>query len=249
MSISHVSDVYLEEETPALGKERNLEDLLSMLSEELDALGIEPVTMNVSNESPLQALVDVSMKLVDASWKLIHKHRLQMKKYDQLNDVCSKISNDNYNLKNRIEASREAMEKQNRTLSQTLERERRSKEEIRKLTCEHKCLKEETVKLGKLLRSKEDQHEHELRRVARTREKYRDQLEKMMGCETKGERKVRMGRDEGRSTGYDETVLRLEENNRTMIEEIGRLREALALCSTSANSLVDSRIDQPFGSI
>ncbi|XP_043266366.1 uncharacterized protein LOC122405561 isoform X2 [Colletes gigas] len=99
MSISHVSDVYLEEETPALGKERNLEDLLSMLSEELDALGIEPVTMNVSNESPLQALVDVSMKLVDASWKLIHKHRLQMKKYDQLNDVCSKISNDNYNLK------------------------------------------------------------------------------------------------------------------------------------------------------
>lgn len=99
------------------------------------------------------------------------------------------------------------------------------------------------IKLGKLLRSKEDQHEHKLRCIVQSRDKYREQLAKLMEFrEMKSERKVRMDLDEGRLSGYEKTILRLEENNSAMIQEIGRLREALTLCSLEAAV----RVDQAF---
>ncbi|XP_053986447.1 uncharacterized protein LOC128891264 [Hylaeus anthracinus] len=241
MNSPSISEKYMKEETSASRIKGSLEDSLCMLSEELDALGIEPVTLNISNEPPsLQTLLDVSLKLVDASWKLIHKHRSQMKRYDQLEDVCSKISNDNYNLKNRVKASKEALERQERTLSQTLERERCAKEEIQKLKRQHKSLLEETIKLGKLLRSKQNQYEHQLRCMTRSRDKYLDQLEKLMGNRRpKGERMARPDLDEEQSSSYEEIILRLVENNRAMLQKINEQREELMLCSSKADAGVE----------
>ncbi|XP_076178061.1 uncharacterized protein LOC143152144 isoform X2 [Ptiloglossa arizonensis] len=209
-----VSEEYAKEEMPVSKSKRSLEDSLSMLSEELDALDIKPVMLNSSNGFiSSETLVDIFLELVDAAWELIHKHRSHMKKYDQLDDIRCKISNNNYNLTNHVKALKKALERQECTLNQALERERRAKEEIQRLTREHKCLKEEMIKLGKLLRSKEDQHEHKLRCIVQSRDKYREQLAKLMEFrEMKSERKEIDRRGIDGKRGGNETTIRSASN-------------------------------------
>lgn len=60
--------------------------------------------MNADNSEieSMESLKEISMKLINSLWKLIHKHRMLMKSHDELNDTYAKISNDNNSLKVRL---------------------------------------------------------------------------------------------------------------------------------------------------
>lgn len=211
----------------------NLEDSLCVLSEELDALGIDPVIASNEDLRSVDRLTDVSSKLIDASWRLVHKYRSLMRAHDQLNDTHSKILNDNANLKKRVERLNEDLQKKQYNLDLGLERERRLKVQCDGLARDLKQEKEQTVKLKKQSRAKDSQHEHELRRIAQNGSKLRDQLERSIGSRTpkdKASEKARADQEE-KDAMYKRTILRLEENNRMMLQEINDLKEALSLCT------------------
>lgn len=211
----------------------SLEDSLCVLSEELDALGIDPVIASNEELRSVDRLTDLSSKLIDASWRLVRKYRSLMRTHDQLNDTHCKVSNDNANLKKRVERLNEDLQKKQHALDQGLERERRLKVQCDGLTRDLKQEKEQTAKLRKQSRAKDNQHEHELRRITQSGCKLREQLERSIGSRTpkdKGSEKTRVDREE-KDAAYKRTILRLEENNRMMLQEINDLKEALSLCS------------------
>ncbi|XP_076245082.1 uncharacterized protein LOC143185735 [Calliopsis andreniformis] len=219
--------------------EVDLEDSLSYLSEELDALGIETVTIN-NDHTPTETLRDVSSNLVAASWKLIHKYRAQIRKYDQLNDLRCKTLNDNRILKSRVETLSKDLQRQQHSLSQVLEKERRARVEVERLGHEVKRLNNETIKLRKQLQSEKDQHQHQLRHVVQNEEKQRERLERSLGIQRiKKDGNVQGNSQEEKPNVYEKTICRLEENNSAMLREICCLREALSLCSTEENTRED----------
>jgi len=46
-----------------------------------------------------ESLKELSMKMINAAWNLIHKHRSLMRLHDELIDLNHKTVNDNINLK------------------------------------------------------------------------------------------------------------------------------------------------------
>lgn len=217
----------------------NVVESLSMLSEEFEALGVDPVLANRKQFGSFEILTDTFAKLVAASWKLVCEHRLLMKKYDQLTDVHSKIVNDNTNLKKCTDRLKEDSQKKEHALQQAAEIERRLKLQLNSLTRDFKREKEETVKLKKQLRSKDNQHEHELRRVKQTGSKLRQQLEKSM------ETRLPKGRDKAQENtekvkAYKETIARLEENQRHMLQEISELKYTLSLYSAGIDLHIEA---------
>lgn len=207
----------------------NFESALSMLSEELDSLGLRTVTANSEQIESLDGLTDISISLLEICWTLIRKHRSLMKTHDQLNDLHCKVSSDNTALKNRVKRFREDLEKNQQVLSQVQERERRLKVQCESMSRELSREKNEISKLRKQLRSKDTQHEHELRRVTQNGQKLREQLEKSIGSGVpRNVQKVRADHQKELNV-YKQTIARLEENNRQMLEEIHELRENLSL--------------------
>ncbi|KAL2712566.1 afadin- and alpha-actinin-binding protein-like isoform X1 [Vespula squamosa] len=80
----------------------NLEESLSILAEELESFNISPVNVDKDGIESIESLKEISIKLINSLWNLIHKHRMLMKSHDELNDTYAKISNDNNSLKVRL---------------------------------------------------------------------------------------------------------------------------------------------------
>lgn len=213
----------------------NLEESLSILAEELESFGILPVVVDNNEMESVQSLKEVSSKLMNALWKMIHKHRMLMKSHDDLNDSCSKILNDNGNLKNHTKRLKEELQKKQTALSEMKERERRLKVQHDAVLRDLKREKNEVIKLKKQSLSKDSQHEHELRRIMQNGLKLREQLEKSTGTyvpRDKAKQKAQIDREKEVSL-YKQTIRRLEENNRSMLQEINDLKESLSLHSTA----------------
>ncbi|KAK2583907.1 hypothetical protein KPH14_001178 [Odynerus spinipes] len=213
----------------------NLEESLSTLAEELESFGISPVKIDNNTIESVESLKEVSAKLMNAFWKLIHNHRMLMKSHNELNDSYSRISNDNSNLKNHVKRLKEELQKKQDALSQTQERERRLKVQYDAISRDLKREKNETTKLKKQLLSKDSQHEHELRRIMQNSLKLREQLQKSTGTYTPRDKAMqKLQTDHEKEVVlYKQTIRRLEENNRLMLQEINDLKDSLSLHSTA----------------
>lgn len=213
----------------------NLEESLVILAEELESFGISPVTMNNDTMESVESMKDVSVKLMNAFWKLIHKHRMLMKSHNDFNESYAKIANDNTNLKNHVKRLKEELQKKQSTLCQTQERERRLKSQYDTISRDLKHEKNEVTKLKKQLVSKDSQHEHELRRIMQTGHKLREQLQKSTGTYVPRDKALqKLQTDhEKEIVLYKKTICRLEENNRVLLHEMNNLKDSLALHSTA----------------
>ncbi|XP_015178369.1 PREDICTED: afadin- and alpha-actinin-binding protein-like [Polistes dominula] len=214
--------------------EKNLDESLSILNEELESFNISPVNIYNNGLDCTESLKETSIKLINSLWMLLHKHKMMMKSYDELNDTYAKVSNDNSNLKNHVKRLKEELQKGQMILAQTQERERRLKVQNDAISRDLKQEKTEVTKLRKQSLSKNSQHEHELRRIIQNGNKLREQLEKTAGTHVpKGKvtQKVQIDHEKEIMV-YKQTICRLEENNRLMLQEINDLKDALSLHTT-----------------
>lgn len=78
--------------------ENNLEQSLRILFEEFESFGISPVTVH-NDPQTLEPLRKLSVKVINATWNLIHKYRSLMQQHDQLIETNHKTISDNINLK------------------------------------------------------------------------------------------------------------------------------------------------------
>nr|XP_050852515.1 afadin- and alpha-actinin-binding protein-like isoform X1 [Vespula vulgaris] len=213
----------------------NLEESLSILTEELESFNISPVQADNDGIESIESLKEISMKLINSLWNLIHKHRMLMKSHDELNDTYAKISNDNNSLKNHVKRLKEELQKGHTMLAQIREKERRLKVQNDAILRDLKQEKNEVTKLKKQSLSKDSQHEHELRRIIQSGNKLREQLQKSTGTyipKDKVIQKVQTDHDKEVML-YKQTICRLEENNRLMLQEINDLKDSLSLHSTA----------------
>ncbi|XP_047350775.1 afadin- and alpha-actinin-binding protein-like isoform X2 [Vespa velutina] len=201
----------------------NLEESLSILAEELESFNISPVNVDNSGIESIESLKEISMTLINSLWKLIHKHRMLMKSHDELNDTYAKISNDNNNLKNHVKRLKEELQKGHTMLAQIREKERRLKVQNDAILRDLKQEKNEVTKLKKQSLSKDSQHEHELRRIIQSGT-YVPKEKVIQKAQTDHEKEVML---------YKQTICRLEENNRLMLQEINDLKDSLSLHSTA----------------
>lgn len=225
----------LESREKSFCNEKNLDESLSILNEELESFNILPVNIYNNGMDSVESLKKTSITLINALWMLLHKHRMLMKSYDELNDTYAKISNDNSNLKNHVKRLKEELQKGQMILAQTQERERRLKVQNDAISRDLKQEKTEVTKLKKQSLSKNSQHEHELRRIIQNGNKLREQLEKSAGTYVPKGKVIQKVQTEHEKeiTLYKQTICRLEENNRLMLQEINDLKDALSLHSTA----------------
>ncbi|XP_035718317.1 afadin- and alpha-actinin-binding protein-like isoform X1 [Vespa mandarinia] len=213
----------------------NLEESLSILAEELESFNISPVNVDNSGIESIESLKEISMTLINSLWKLIHKHRMLMKSHDELNDTYAKISNDNNNLKNHVKRLKEELQKGHTMLAQIREKERRLKVQNDAILRDLKQEKNEVTKLKKQSLSKDSQHEHELRRIIQSGNKLREQLQKSTGTYVPKDKVIQKVQTDHEKEVmlYKQTICRLEENNRLMLQEINDLKDSLSLHSTA----------------
>ncbi|XP_024873091.1 afadin- and alpha-actinin-binding protein A-like [Temnothorax curvispinosus] len=218
---------FISEET-VFCKQDNLEQSLHILNEEFESLiGIPPVAIGNDRQSA-ESLKKLCVQVINATWKLTHKHRYLMRLHDQLIDLNQRTVNDNVTLKNHIKRLKEDLEKKEHTICKVEERERRLNVKFEDASRDLKQEKEEIRKLKKQAQFKETQHEHEIRRITQNSQKLQEQLHKSAGSFTPRD-KLLEKMHEKELTGYKKTICRLEENNRQMLQEINNLKEALEL--------------------
>ncbi|XP_018354492.1 PREDICTED: afadin- and alpha-actinin-binding protein-like [Trachymyrmex septentrionalis] len=219
----------ISEET-AFCKQDNLQQSLNTLNEEFESFGISSVTTN-NDLQTLESLKDLSVQVINAAWKMIHKHRYLMRLHDQLIDLNHKTVNDNVNLKNHIKRLKEDIQKKEHMICKAEERERRLNVKCEDTSRNLKQERDEIRKLKKQIQFKETQHEHEIRRITQSSQKLQEQLQKSAGSFTPRD-KLLQKMHEKELISYKQTICRLEENNRQMLEEINNLKEALELHQT-----------------
>ncbi|XP_011862148.1 PREDICTED: afadin- and alpha-actinin-binding protein-like [Vollenhovia emeryi] len=228
---------FVSEET-VFCKQDNLKQSLRILNEEFESFGISPVAVDNDLQSA-KSLRELSVQLVNAAWKLIHKHRYLMRLHEQLIDLNQRTVNDNVNLKNHVKRLKEDLEKREHAICKAEERERRLNVKCDDAARELKQEREEIRKLRKQAQFKEIQHEHEVRRITQNKQKLQEQLQKSAGSFTSRD-KLLQKMHEKEVTTYKQTICRLEENNRHMLEEITSLKEALELHQTGIDLHIEA---------
>ncbi|CAL1687691.1 unnamed protein product [Lasius platythorax] len=210
--------------------EDNLEQSLYIINEEFESFGISPVTEH--NDLRLsESLKKLSVNLINGALNLIHKYRSGMRLHDGLVDSNHKTVNDNINLKNHVKRLKEEVQKKEQMLCEAQERERRLKVQCESLSRDLKQDKEEIRKLKKQTQSKDIQHEHTIKRIMRNSQKLEEQLQKSAGTFVSKDKVLQtmQTNHEKELTSYKQTICRLEENNRQMLEEINDLKQTLEL--------------------
>ncbi|XP_029168554.1 uncharacterized protein PFB0765w-like [Nylanderia fulva] len=218
--------------------EDGLEQSLHIINEEFESFGISSIpTNNVLQviEPILEPFKKLLIKLINASWNLTRKYRSLMQSYDKLDDLNHKTVNDNMNLKNHVKRLKEEVQKKEQIMCETYERERRLQVQCDNLTHDLKQAKEEIRKLKKQAQSKDAQHEHAIKRIIHNGQKVEEQLRKYMGTYTSKDKVLQtmQTNHEKELTSYKQTICRLEENNRQMLEEINNLKQTLELYKSS----------------
>ena len=64
----------------------------------MDALGLTPISVTNEELRSLESVTLKFIKLINASWNLVQKHRMLKRVNDKLNDAHHKTSNYNNNL-------------------------------------------------------------------------------------------------------------------------------------------------------
>lgn len=222
----------------------NLKESLSIVLEELESLGITELGMDENqNEScSIKHLIDTYVKIINATWKLIHKHRSLMRLQEQLKDSHHKVINDNTNLKNHVARLKEDLQKTEEILCQTQDREKRLRVEFDNVSRDLKREKDETQKLKKQSLSKDNQHRHEIRRISQSGCKLREQLQRSIGTYVPRDKaSQQMQADqEKKIAAYQSTIRRLEENNARMLQQINELKETLELHETGIELQIEA---------
>ncbi|XP_011635149.1 afadin- and alpha-actinin-binding protein-like [Pogonomyrmex barbatus] len=233
---------FVSEET-IFCKDDNLEQSLKILNEDFESFDISPISigyLSINNDLLTPELSKkLSVQIINATWKLIHKHRYLMRLHDQLINLNQKTLNDNENLQNHVKRLKEDIQKKERTLCQAEEKERRLNIKCKNILHDLKEEREQMQKLKKQAQFKESQHEHEIRRIMQYNQKLQDQLQKSAGSFTSRD-KILQKMHEKELTSYKQTVCRLEENNRHMLEEINDLKKALDLYQTGIDLHIES---------
>ncbi|XP_020292625.1 afadin- and alpha-actinin-binding protein-like isoform X1 [Pseudomyrmex gracilis] len=222
--------------------EDNLKQSLNALNEEFESFGISPMTINNNDLETSKSLKKLSIRLINATWNLIYKHRSLMRLHDQLIESDHRTVNDNVNLKNHVKRLKEDLQKKEHMLFESQEKERRLKVQNETILRNLKHEKEETRKLMKQAHSKNIQHEHEVRRIMQDGQKLQEQLKKSAGTfVSKYKVSQEMQVDHEKEVAlYKQTIVRLEENNRKMLEEISSLKETLQLFKTGLDLHIES---------
>ncbi|EFN70685.1 hypothetical protein EAG_03874 [Camponotus floridanus] len=165
-----------------------------------------------------------------------------MRLHDNSAESNHRIVNDNFNLKNHVKRLKEDVQKKEQALCEAQERERRLKVQCESVSRDLKHEKEEIRKLKKQAQSKDIQHEHEIRRIMRNSEKLQEQLQKSLGTFVSKDKVLQMMQTdhEKELTSYKQTICRLEENNRQMLEEINNLKQILELHKNAIDLQVEA---------
>ncbi|XP_011252877.1 afadin- and alpha-actinin-binding protein-like [Camponotus floridanus] len=228
-------------EEPVFCTEDNLEQSLYIINEEFESFGISPLSKHNDQKSsdPFKKLL---IKVINATWSLIHKYRSLMRLHDNSAESNHRIVNDNFNLKNHVKRLKEDVQKKEQALCEAQERERRLKVQCESVSRDLKHEKEEIRKLKKQAQSKDIQHEHEIRRIMRNSEKLQEQLQKSLGTFVSKDKVLQMMQTdhEKELTSYKQTICRLEENNRQMLEEINNLKQILELHKNAIDLQVEA---------
>ncbi|EZA57007.1 afadin- and alpha-actinin-binding protein [Ooceraea biroi] len=209
----------------------NLEQSLNILNEEFESFGISPITVRGDLDAS-ESLKELPVKVINATWNLIHKHRSLMRLHDELTDLNHKTVNDNINLKNHVKRLKQDMQKKEHVLCEAQEKERRLKVQCDNASRDLKHEKEEIRKLKKQAQSKDIQHEHEVRRIMQNGQKLQEQLQKSIGTfvsRDKALQKKQSVNHEKELASYNQTIYHLEEDNKQMAQEIKKLKETLEL--------------------
>lgn len=216
--------------------EDNLQQSLIILNEEFESFGMTPVTVQC-NVQTLSSFKKLSVKLINAAWNFIHKHKSLMHAHDQLTDSNHRTANDNVHLKNQVKRLKEDIQKKEHLLHEAQEKERRLKVQYENVSRDLKHEKEEVRKLKKQAQSKDVQHEHEVRRIMQNGQKLQEQLQKSAGTFVPRNKVLQKMQEnhEKELTSYKQTICHLEENSRQMLEEINNLKEALDLFRTGTD--------------
>ncbi|XP_046742828.1 afadin- and alpha-actinin-binding protein-like [Diprion similis] len=215
----------------------NLSEALSTLSEELESFGLLPTVLSIDDSQSMESLKSTCVKLINASWGLVHKHRMLIRVNDQASDVQHRTASDNSSLINHVKRLKEDLEKKLHLLSESQERERRLKVKCESLSREFKHEKDEVVKMRKQLQSKDIQHAHEVKRLQQSGHKLRDQLQKSVGMYVPRDKASQNMKEEHERqlNMYKQTICRLQENNSQLLLENNDLRDALSLHSEAIN--------------
>ncbi|XP_011165904.1 afadin- and alpha-actinin-binding protein [Solenopsis invicta] len=208
-------------------KHDNLKQSLYILNEEFESFDISPVTVDNDLQTS-ESMKKLSVQVINATWKLKHKYRYLMQLHDQLIDLNRRTVNDNDNLKNHVRRLKEDIQKKELMICKAEERERRLNVKCEDVSRSLKQEKDEVRKLKKQAQFRETQHEHEIRRIVQSRQKLQEQLRKSAGSFTPRDKLLQKMHEEELAS-YQQTICRLEENNRQMLEEIHNLKEALEL--------------------
>lgn len=232
-SISVTQSNFNSEET-VLCTEDNLEQSLHIINEEFESFGISSILKD-NDLQVLELFKKLSIKLINAGWTLTRKYRSLMQFYDELTDSNHKTANDNINLKNHVKRLKEEVQKKEQMLCEAQERERRLKVQSESLSHDLKQAKEEIRKLKKQSQSKDIQHEHAIKRIMQNSQKLEEQLRKSVGTFVSKDKVLQtmQTNHEKELTSYKQTICRLEENNRQMLEEINNLKQTLDLYKSS----------------
>ncbi|XP_070163901.1 afadin- and alpha-actinin-binding protein-like isoform X2 [Polyergus mexicanus] len=221
--------------------EDNLKQSLYIINEEFESFGIS-LLANRNDLQTSESFNKLSIKMINATWRLIHKYRSLMRLHDNLTESNHRTVNDNINLKNHVKRLKEDVQKKEQELCEAQERERRLKVQCESMSHDLKHEKEEIRKLKKQTQSKDIQHEHEMRRIMRNSEKLQEQLHKSVGTFVPKDKVLQMMQlnHEKELTSYKQTICRLEENNRQMLEEINNLKQALELHQSAIDLQIEA---------
>lgn len=232
-SISAKQNSFNSEET-AFCTEDSLGQSLHIINEEFESFGISSIS-KVNDLQVLESFKDLSVKLLNAAWSLTRKYRSLMQLHDELIESNHKTTNDNVNLKNHVKRLKEEVQKKEQMLCEAQERERRLKVQCETLSHDLKQDKEEIRKLKKQAQSKDTQHEHAIKRIMRNSQKLEEQLQKSVGTFVSKNKVLQtmQTNHEKELISYKQTICRLEENNRQMLEEINNLKQTLELYKSS----------------
>lgn len=140
---------------------------------------------------------------------------------------------------NRVKHLKEDVQKKELTICKAEERERRLSVKCEDVSRDLKQERDEIRKLKKQAQFKEAQHEHEIRRILQNNQKLQEQLQKSAGSFTPRD-KLLQKKHEKEVTAYQQTICRLEENNRHMLEEITNLKETLELYQAGVDLQIEA---------
>lgn len=221
--------------------EDNLEQSLYIINEEFESFGISSLIKHNDLQTS-DSFKKLLIKVINATWSLVHKYRSQMRLHNNLIESNHRTINDNINLKNHVKRLKEDVQKKEQVLCEAQERERRLKVKCESVSHDLKHEKEEIRKLKKQTQSKDIQHEHEIRRIMRNSEKLQEQLQKSIGTFVPKDKilQIMQTNHEKEITSYKQTICRLEENNRQMLEEINNLKQALELHQSAIDLQIEA---------